>query len=164
MKPADHMHLGDADFQAPLHAADDLVDGQFERVALRFAGAKGAELAPQDAVIRIIDVEIVDVGADVPVLPLANDIRDHAERVEVAALIEMQAVRIRDPLPYQHLAIDGLKVRRNEFLGNQGRACERFHKVPVPSNAFPIQRGLQRHVSFGQQRAYFSGRATKMPA
>ena len=85
---------------------------------LIFPRAECTELAAQDAMIRIVDVKIVDVRADIAVLPFANDIRDHPERVEVAGLVELQTFRFADAFPFLHLPVNRPQIGWDEFFGN----------------------------------------------
>ena len=108
MEAADHVDFGDADIEAALHAVEDFINGHLKGVLLVFARSECAELAAEDAVVGVVDVEVVDVGADVPVLALADDVGDCAEGVQVAAAVEGEGVGIGDALAVAHLVVDRL--------------------------------------------------------
>ena len=54
-----------------------------ECVGVAFFRGKGAKLTGQNANVRIIDVAVVNVGREISVFPLADDIRHHSKRVEL---------------------------------------------------------------------------------
>ena len=58
------------------------IRGQLEGVRIALARAESAELAGEDAEVRVVDVLIVNVRGDVAVLPFANHIGDHPERIQ----------------------------------------------------------------------------------
>ena len=94
MQAAYHVHLGHAQEKArPRTARDDFVDSIFKRVRVAFPGCKRAELAGENADVRVIDVAIVDVGREVTVFPLAHDVRDHSKRVEIVCAVKDESVR-----------------------------------------------------------------------
>ena len=98
MKPADHVHFGDAAGQRFLHRGDDLIDRAFKRVRVAFLRGESAELAGEDADVGVVDVTIEDVGRDVAVLPLAHHARHDPERIEIIGSVKLERVLFRDPL------------------------------------------------------------------
>ena len=81
MKPADHVNLGDAAIEPDLYATQDFIDRQLERMILILPRAERAKLASEDAMVRIIYVEVVNVSAGVSVLPFPHDVREETHGV-----------------------------------------------------------------------------------
>jgi hypothetical protein len=124
MKAADHMNFGDPKLERLTCCLDDLGDGQFESMRVAFPGAKGAELARENADVRIIDVPIQDIGGSIPVFPLPNDVGDETKRIDVCGAIEARCFVLIDPFSCHDLIAD-----RAQFLRNEPDACETFHKL-----------------------------------
>jgi len=80
-----------------------------EGMSVTLLRGKGTELAGEDTNIRVIDVAIVNVGREVAAFSLAHDIRHHAERVQVVALIELKRIALRYPRPGLDFLCDGSK-------------------------------------------------------
>ena len=103
---------------------DDLGDGQFEGMRVAFPGTKGAELARENADVRIVDVPIQDIGGAIPVFSLPDDIGDEPERIDVGGAIETRRFVLVDSFSCHDLIAD-----RAQFLRNEPDACEIFHKL-----------------------------------
>ena len=78
METADHVDFGNSKFERVTRRLDDLRDGQFEGMRVALAGAEGAELARENADVRIVDVPIQDISGPIPVFPLPDNIGDRA--------------------------------------------------------------------------------------
>ena len=98
MQSTHHVHLGDPEPESFAHRTHDFVDRVLERVGIAFLGSKSAELAGENADVRIVDVAIVNVGREVAVLSLAYDIGHHSQRIQVVRLIQIDSVRVGNSL------------------------------------------------------------------
>jgi len=106
-------------------------------ILVALPGAKRAELARQNAEIRIIHVHVTDVGGHIPVKTLPHQIGDHADRVEVRVPEKNQSLVFADPATRSHLLIDrtkfgGDQARRKRWMGTLGlrvriAACRNWH-------------------------------------
>src|SRR5205823_5156513 len=67
MKAADHVNFCDPHGERSARRINDLRYGHFECMRIAFPGAKSAELARENANIRIIDVAIQDIGGAISV-------------------------------------------------------------------------------------------------
>ena len=93
MQSADHVHLGDAEGERISHGLNNFVNCIFECMSVAFLRGKSAELARQDADVRVIDVAIVDISCVIAVLPLAHHVGDHSKSVKIVCTIKRQSVR-----------------------------------------------------------------------
>ena len=93
MQSADHVHLGDPKGKRISHRLNNFVNCIFKCMSVAFLGGKSAELARQDADVRVIDVAIVDVSCVVAVLPLAHHVGDDSKSVKIVCTIKGQSVR-----------------------------------------------------------------------
>ena len=118
VQPADHVNLGDAERQRRAHFLDDLIDGELEGVRVAFPGAERAELAGEHAEVRVVDVLIVNVSRDVPVLPLADRVGHGAKRVQIVRAVERFALRVSHALTGDDFVEDGPEGRRDELRGD----------------------------------------------
>lgn len=92
MQSADDVQFRDAEFQRLARLLDHLRDGQLEAVRVAFLAREGAELAGEDAVVRVVDVAVDDVAGMVTHLLLPREIGDGAEGVEVFRFKQAQRV------------------------------------------------------------------------
>ena len=106
MQPADDVQLGDAQLQRLARLLDDLLDGQLEAVGVALLAGEGAELAAQDAVVRVVDVAVDDVAGAVAHLALAGEVGDGAEGVQVLALEQAQRVGLGNALAGGDLVVE----------------------------------------------------------
>ena len=118
MQPADHVDLRDPEFQPRARLFHDLVDAHLKGVRLALFRAERAELTREDAVVRVIDVLVVDVGRDVPVFALAQDVGDRAQAVEIIRTVKPQRLVIRHPLTGDDLVENGAQGRSEEAGGH----------------------------------------------
>ena len=58
--------------QRVLHGGDDFIDRELKGMRVALPRRERAELAREDADVRVVDVAIVNVGREVAVLPLAH--------------------------------------------------------------------------------------------
>src|SRR4026209_2391786 len=106
VQPADDMHLGDADGQRLAGLLHNLLDGMLEAVGVTFLAGEGAELAGEDAVVRVVDVAVDDVAGAIAGLSPANEVRDSAGGVEILALEQPQGVFVGNALASDFLFIN----------------------------------------------------------
>src|ERR1019366_9279181 len=81
MQSADDVQFRDAEFQCLTGLFDHLVRRQFESVLVALLARKRAELAGENAVIRVIDVAVENVAGAVADLLLSRQIRNRADGV-----------------------------------------------------------------------------------
>ena len=84
VQTANHVHLRDSKGERIAYDSDNFVNRVFESVRIAFLGGKSAELARENANVRVIDVSIVNVGGVVAVLSFTNNAGNHPEPVEIA--------------------------------------------------------------------------------
>ena len=99
-----------------------------------FARAKGAELAREDAVVRVVDVLVVNVGGHVPVLALAQDVRDAAQSINIRGTVEARRFVLVNSLTRHDLIAD-----RAQFLRNEADAREIFHRLNLTQDESRIK-------------------------
>ncbi len=92
MQPADDVQFGDAQSQRLARLLDDLSDGELEAVGVAFLAGERAELAAQDAVVRVVDVAVDDVAGAVADLLLAREVGDGADGVQILALEQPERI------------------------------------------------------------------------
>ena len=80
------MQLGDAQLQRLARFLHHLLDAQLEAVRIAFLARKGAELAAQNAIIRVIDVPVENIAGPVAHLATAGEVGHRSQRVQVLAL------------------------------------------------------------------------------
>ena len=85
---------------------DDFLDGELEAVGVALLAGEGAELAAQDAVVRVVDVAVDDVAGAVAHLALAGEVGDGADGVQVLALEKAERVGLGDPFAGGDLVIE----------------------------------------------------------
>src|SRR5258708_23243919 len=90
MKSTHNVKFSDSQRQRLPRHFDDLLGGILESVGVAFLSGKGAELAVQDAVIRVIDVAIDDVAGPPAILALAGSAGQSAQRIDFFALEQPQ--------------------------------------------------------------------------
>src|ERR1700693_45169 len=147
MKPAAHINFGDPKMERLTCCLDDLGDGHLECMRVAFPGAKSAELARENADVRIIDVPIQDVGGAIPIFSLPNDIGDQPEFINICGAVEARCFVLGDPSSCHDLIID-----RAQFLRNEAYACEIFHKLTLTQYDSPIKLAanfLRSEATFG---------------
>jgi hypothetical protein len=123
MQSADHVHLSGAAGQRGADFVDNLREAELERVRIPATRAECAEFAGQQTNVRIIDVEIADVGRDVSIFARANDVGEKAERIEIIASEQARGVRLINPFIGGDLVKDRPEKRGKDFRGEMhGRA------------------------------------------
>jgi hypothetical protein len=81
----------------------DFLDGELHAVSIALLAGEGAELATEDAVIRVIDVAVDNVAGAVAVFPAADQAGQRAEGVEVLAFKKPQRLLLGKTLPCRRL-------------------------------------------------------------
>jgi hypothetical protein len=94
VQSADDVQFGDAEGERFLRIFSHLLDGQLEAVGVAFLAGERTELAAQDAVVRIVDVTVQDIGGVVAHLPLPRLIGQRAESVQILGLEQPQRIRL----------------------------------------------------------------------
>src|SRR6266571_5540424 len=110
MQSADNVQLGDAQRQRLARFLRDLVNAQLEAVFVAFLAGERAELAAQDAIVRVVDVAVEDVAGAAPILALVHKIRDGADGVEVFALEQPQGVGLGHPFAGDHFVVEVAQI------------------------------------------------------
>src|ERR1035437_2554157 len=83
MQSADDVQFRDAELQRLARFPDDFLDGKLEAVGVAFLARERAELAREDAVVRVVDVAVDDVAGAVADFALPHEIGDGTEGVQV---------------------------------------------------------------------------------
>ena len=115
MQSTHHVNLRDPARQRLTHRGNDLLDSQLKRMRIAPICPESAKLAGKQADIGVVDVAVEDVGGGVPVLAFPNKIGHRSERVERAAPVKRQGIRIRYADPGSHFIVNG-----QESVGNKG--------------------------------------------
>src|SRR5882762_6807609 len=92
MQPTDDMQFRDANLQRFARLPDDLLDGKLKAVGVAFLFREGAELAREDAVVRVVDVAVDDEAGAVAVLFRADEIGDGSKGVQVLRFKQPQRI------------------------------------------------------------------------
>ena len=106
MQPADDVQFRDADRQSFARLLHNFLDGELKSIRVAFLFGERAELATQDAVIRVIDVSIDDVAGAISIFALANEISDCAERVQIARFKKAKRVGVGNAFVGRDFFID----------------------------------------------------------
>ena len=85
---------------------DDLLDGELEAVGVALLAGEGAELAAQDAVVRVVDVAVDDVAGAAAHFALAGEVGDGADGIQVFAFEQAERVGLGNPLAGGDLVIE----------------------------------------------------------
>src|SRR3989442_4260146 len=110
MQAADDVQFGDAQRQRLARLLHDLVNAQLEAVLVAFLTGERAELAAQDAIVRIVDVAVDDITGAAAVLALVHKIGDGADCVEVFALEQPQGIGVGNPLAGDHFVVEVAQI------------------------------------------------------
>src|SRR5438477_4240667 len=73
------MQLGDPQAQRVTGLGGDFFHVELKTVRIALFSGEGAELAAQDAIIRVVDVAIDNIARAVPNLALAREVRNRAD-------------------------------------------------------------------------------------
>jgi hypothetical protein len=106
MQPANDVQLGDAELQGFPRLFNHLLDGQLEAVGVAFLACERAELARQDAIVRVVDVTIDDVAGAIADLFLTRQIGDGADRIQILRFKQPERVGFRDAFPSGDLVVE----------------------------------------------------------
>jgi len=106
MQSADDVQFRNAELERLTRLFDHLRNGQLETIRVAFLARERAELAAQDAVIRVVDVAIDDVAGAVANLLLPREISDGAEGVQVFGLKQPQRVGFGNALAGGDLVLE----------------------------------------------------------
>ena len=94
MQSADDVQFGDAELQRFPRLFNDLLDGQLEAVGVAFLARERAELAREDAIVRVVDVAVDDVAGAVAGFFLARQIGDGADGVQILRFKQPQRISL----------------------------------------------------------------------
>src|ERR1035438_8636624 len=106
MQPAHDVQLGDAQAKGLAGLLDDFLHGELEAVGVALLAGEGAELAAQDAVVRVVDVTVDDVAGAVAHFALPGEVGNRANGVQVFALEKAKRVGFGNPLAGGDLVIE----------------------------------------------------------
>ena len=106
MQPSDDVQFRDAERERLTRLLHHLLDAQLEAVLVALLAGEGAELAGEDAVVRVVEVAVEDVAGAVAHLPLPREVRDGPDGVDVLALEKPQGVGIGKALPGDDLVVE----------------------------------------------------------
>src|ERR1700760_961497 len=134
MKSANHVNLGDAELKGLARCLDNLRDGQFKGMRVAFPGPERAELAREDADVRVIDIAVQDVSGAIPVISPPNNVWDQSKRIDVGRAIRLGRLF----LVYSFRRYDFI-VDRAQFLRKKPGACEIFHKFNLTQDPTRIK-------------------------
>ena len=98
VQPTDDVQFGDAQAKRLAGLLDDFLDGELEAVGVALLAGEGAELAVQDAVVRVVDVTVDDVAGAVAHFALPGEVGDRADGIQLFALKKAEGVGLGDPL------------------------------------------------------------------
>ncbi len=98
MQPADDVDFGRSALGGPLCGGDNLLDRHLIRAVFAALAIKGAELAAQRADVGVVDVAIAVVKGLVAVKLYANEVRQPANSVQIATLIDRYPITVRQRL------------------------------------------------------------------
>ena len=87
MQTADHVNFGYAETECFRDRADNFVNCVLKRVRIAFLGRESAELAGEDANVRVVNVTVVDVSGAVPIFPLAHNVGHDSKVIEIVRAI-----------------------------------------------------------------------------
>jgi len=132
VQPADDVQLGDAQVQRLARFLNDFLDAELEAVGVALFAREGAELAAQDAVVRVVDVAVDDVAGAVADAALPRDVRDRADGVQVFALEQAQRVGLGDPFTRGDFVVE---------VSQFGALDKKVHLIRLPE-AGPLANGL----------------------
>ena len=94
MQAADHVYFSNAEAERFCHRVNDFFNCVFEGMSVSLPSREGAELAGENADIRVIYVAVVDVGGVVTILSLPHGAGHDPESVQVVRAIKIERVRI----------------------------------------------------------------------
>ena len=92
MQPAHNVQFRDAELERLARLPDDFFDRELKAVGVTFLARERAELARQDAIVRVVDVAIDDVAGAVAGLFMARQVRDGPDGVQVLRFKQPQRV------------------------------------------------------------------------
>src|ERR1041385_1011088 len=98
METANNMQFSDAELESFTRFLDHFLNGQLEAIRIALFAGERAELAAQNAVVRVINVTIDDVTGAIAHLSLPNHIGDCADGVYVLALEKAESFSFGDTL------------------------------------------------------------------
>jgi hypothetical protein len=99
VEAADDVDLADARPGGGLRAGEGLVQGHRERAGRAVRPGVAAEVAAEDADVRVVEVEVADEGGAAAVAGLADAVGERAEGEEVGVAEEADAVLEGETLP-----------------------------------------------------------------
>jgi len=126
VQPPDDVQFGDAELQRFARFRDDFLEAELKAIRVPLLAGEGAELAAQDAVVRVIDVTVQDVAGPAADLALAGQAGDGAQRVQVFAFKKAERVGFGNPLAGGDLVI---QVAQFAALNKE------MHSLPLPEAA-----------------------------
>jgi hypothetical protein len=128
------MQFGDAELESLTSLLNDLLNSVLEPVGIALFTRESAELAAENAIIGVVDVTIQDVTGPVTIFPLAHQVGDCAEGVQVFALEQFNGFPLGNAFPGSDLIV---KVPQRAALDKA------LHAIEIPED-LPIDKAVQQ--------------------
>ncbi len=164
MQSADDVQFRDAELQRLARLLDHLRNRQLETVGVAFLARERAELAGEDAVVRVVDVAVDDVAGAIADFLLSREISDCADGVQVLGFKQPQRVGVGNAFAggdlvvkvAQFVALD-VEVHRlhsKAAIVRQGKRSQLGFGMCFTPGCFT--RTIPRHITREKQRKYGS--------
>ena len=106
MQSADDVQFRDAELQGFTRLRNNFFGGKLETIRVAFLFGERAELAGEDAVVRVVDVAIDDEAGAQAILTLVDEIGDGTKGVQVFRLKQPQRVGVGDALARDDFVVE----------------------------------------------------------
>src|SRR5262245_19622367 len=116
MQSADDVDFGSAGIARLAGGLDDLLDRHLVRPVFATLAVERAELAAQGADVGVIDVAVAIEVDPVAVVPLADEVGQSSDRMNIEALVQGYTVVQVQLDGIEHLARDALELRILDFV------------------------------------------------
>src|SRR5581483_711236 len=139
MQSADDVQLGDPELQRFPRLVHDFSFAQLETIGIALLPRERTKLAGQ---VAIVDVAIDDVAGAVAGFPLAREIGDGADGVQVLAFEESQRVGVGDPFTRRDFLVQIAQLAalneeiHPEYLAEASRGGKPVKAPPTPEPHF----------------------------
>src|SRR5262245_26807809 len=97
MESADDVQFGDPKVKRFAGFLNNFINRKLETIRVALFTGKGAELAAENAIIRIIDIAINDIASPVADPALASEISDGTKCIQIFGFEKPQSIDIRNP-------------------------------------------------------------------
>ena len=106
MQSTDDVQFRDAERQRLARLLDHLRDGQLEAIRIAFLARERAELAGEDAIVRVVDVTINDEAGAQAVFTLVHEIGNGTNGIQVFRLKQPQRVGLRNAFAGDNFVVE----------------------------------------------------------